>query len=69
MFGSSRSGFTWKEVADILHVSLVSNTAIFGRETRCQKKRTIRAKRASVGTKDAQSTSNQPQFRRPGASR
>ena len=69
MSGSSRSGFTWKEVADILRVSQDSNAAIFLREIKPQRKARIRAKRAPVGTNDAQRTSNQAQFRRPGASR
>jgi|GEM_PF-5205670 hypothetical protein len=32
MSGSSRSGFTWKEVADILRICEVSNAGIFQRE-------------------------------------
>ena len=69
MSGSSRSGFTWKEVADILRIGQVSNAAIFLREIKSQRKGSIRTKRAPVRTNDAQRTSNQPQFRRPGASR
>jgi hypothetical protein len=69
MSGSSRSGFTWKEVADILRICQVANAAIFQREIKPPRKGGIGAKRAPVGTNDAQRTSNQAQFRRPGASR
>jgi len=69
MSGSSHSGFTWNEVAEVLRVSQESNVAIFLREIKSQRKGSIRTKRAPVGTNDAQRTSNQPQFRRPGASR
>jgi hypothetical protein len=69
MSGSSRGGFTWTEVAEILRVSQISDTAIFRREIKRQKKGRIGARRAPVGTKDARRTSDHPQFRRPGASR
>jgi hypothetical protein len=69
MSGSSRSGFTWKEVADILRICQVSNATIFQREIKPPRKGRINAKRAPVGTNDAQRTSNQAQLRRPGASR
>lgn len=69
MSGSSRSGFTWKEVADILRICQVSNAAIFQREIKPPRKGRIRAKRAPDDTNDAQRTSNQAQLRRPGASR
>ncbi len=68
MSSSSRNGFTWKEVADVLRVSPVSNRAISQREIERQKRGSIEAKRASVDTKGARSTSNQAQSRRPGAS-
>lgn len=64
MSGSSRSGFTWKEVANILCVSQDSNLAIFLREIKPQKKVRIRTKRAPVGINDAQRTSNQARLRR-----
>jgi hypothetical protein len=38
MAGSSRSGFTCKEVADVLRVSRISDSAILGREIKRQKK-------------------------------
>lgn len=63
MSGSPRSGFTWKAVADVLRVSQISD------EIKRQRKEGMGAKRTSVDTNDAQSTSNQAQFRRPGASR
>jgi hypothetical protein len=69
MSGSSRGGFTWKEVADILRICEVSNAAIFQREIKPPRKGRIRAGRASDGTNDAQRTSNQAPLRRPGASR
>jgi hypothetical protein len=69
MSGSSRSGFTWKEVADILRICQFSNAAIFQREIKPPRKERIRAKRAPDGTNDAPRTSNQTQLRRPGASR
>jgi hypothetical protein len=69
MSGSSRSGFTWKEVADILRVSENSNAAIFRREIKHQKKGRLRAQRAPAGAKDQQRSSNQARLRQPGASR
>lgn len=69
MPGSSRSGFTWNEIAEILRVSQEPNAAIFLREIKSQRKGSLTTKRAPVGTNHAQRTSNQPQFRRPGASR
>jgi hypothetical protein len=69
MSGSPRSGFTWKEVADILCVSQDSNAAIFRHEIKPQRKARIGAKRAPAGTNDAQRPSNQAQLRRPGAFR
>ena len=57
MSGSSRSGFTWKEVANILCVSQDSNLAIFLREIKPPRKKVrIRTKRAPVGINDAQRT-------------
>jgi len=58
MSGSSRSGFTWKEVADILRVPESPNTAIFPREIKRHKRGRVRAKRAAVRTKDEQLSSN-----------
>ncbi len=69
MSGSSRSGFTWKEVADVLRVSQISDSASLRREIKSQKKRRIEAKRTAINTNDAQRTSDQVQLRRPGASR
>lgn len=69
MSGNFRSGFTWKEVADILHVSQISNAAIFQRGIKGQKKGRIRIKRAPIGAKEAQRAYDQPQLRRPGAAR
>lgn len=54
MSGNFRSGFTWKEVADILHVSQIPNAAIFRREIKRQKKGRLRARRAPIGAKEAQ---------------
>jgi hypothetical protein len=69
MSGSSRNGFTWKEVADVLRVSQVSDSASLRREIKGRKKRRIAAKRTPVATNGAQRTSEQVQLRRPGASR
>jgi hypothetical protein len=69
MSGSSRSGFTWNEIAEILRVSQEPNAVSLLREIKSQREGSIRTKRAPVGTNDAQRTSNQPQFRRRGASR
>lgn len=69
MSGSSRSGFTWKEVADVLRVSQISNSATLRREIKRQKKSRIAAKHIAVATNDARRTSDQAQLRRPGASR
>jgi hypothetical protein len=69
MSGSSCSEFTWKDVANVLRVSLVSNAVSFQREIKRQKKGKIGVKGASVGAKAAPHTSNQTQFHRPGTSR
>jgi len=69
MSGSSRSGFTWKEVADILRVCQISNAAMFRHEIKRPKKRQVGAKRAPIGTKDEQRSSDQSQLRQPSASR
>jgi hypothetical protein len=69
MSGSSRNGFTWKEVADVLRVSQVSDSASLRREIKGRKKRRIAAKRTPVATNGAQRTSEQVQLRRPGGSR
>jgi hypothetical protein len=69
MSGSSHSGFTWKEVAEILRVCEISNTAMFRREIKRPKKRQVGAKRAPIGTKGEQRSSDRPQLRQPGASR
>jgi hypothetical protein len=69
MFGSSRSGFTWKEVADVLHVPVSSSAAIFRREIKRQRKGRVREKRSPVGGKDQQRSSNRFYLRQPGASR
>jgi hypothetical protein len=69
MSGSSRSGFTWKEVAEVLRVSPVTNAAIFETGNKRHRKERIVAKRGPGGIKDARRTSDQAGFRRPGASR
>jgi len=69
MSGSSRNGFTWKEVADVLRVSRISDSASLRREIKGQKKRRIAAKRIPVATNGTQRTSEQVQLRGPGASR
>jgi hypothetical protein len=69
MSGSSRNGFTWKEVADVLRVSRISDSASLRREIKAQKKRRIAAKRTPVATNGTQHTSEQAQLRGPGASR
>ena len=72
MSGSSRSGFTWKEVADVLRVSEISDSAILWREFKRPRNGRIGAKRTPLGTKatnDAEPTTDQAQLRRPGASR
>jgi hypothetical protein len=69
MSGSSRSGFTWKEVADVLRVSQISDSASLRREIKSQRKEMIGAKRTRVDTNDGQRTSEQAQLRRPVASR
>ena len=69
MSGRSRSGFTWKEVADVLRASQVPDSAILGHEIKLRKKERVGAKRRSVATNDAEATSDQVQLRRPGASR
>jgi len=66
MSGGSRSGFTWKEVADVLRVSQISDSAISRREIKHLRKGRIGAKRTPA---NAQRTSDQVQLRRPGASR
>jgi hypothetical protein len=68
MFRSFRSGFTWKEVADVLRVSQISHSAILRREFKRQKKGSKGAKRP-VDTNDTQRISDQARLRRPGASR
>lgn len=69
MSGSSRNGFTWKEVADVLRASQISDSASLRREIKGRKKRRIAAKRTPVATSDTQRTSEQAQLRGPGASR
>ena len=69
MSGSSRNGFTWKEVADVLRASQISDSASLRREMKGQKKRRTGAKRTPVATNGAQRTSEQAQLRGPGASR
>ena len=72
MSGSSRSGFTWKEVADVLRVSEISDSAILWREFKRPRNGRIGAKRTPLDTKatnDAQLTPNHAQLRRRGASR
>ena len=69
MSGSSRSGFTWKEVADILRICQVSNAAIFQRAIKPPRKGRIEAKGTAINTNDTQHTSNQVQLRSRGASR
>ena len=66
MSGSSRSGFTWKEVADVLRASQISDSAISRRAIKRHRKGRIGAKRTPVDTNDAQPTSDQAQLRRPG---
>jgi len=72
MSGSSRSGFTWKEVADVLRVDQISDSAILWREFKRRRKGRIGAKRTPLDTKatnDALPTADQAKLRRPGASR
>jgi hypothetical protein len=69
MSGSSRNGFTWKEVADGLRASQISDPPSLRREIKGQKKRRIAAKRTPVATNGTQRTSEQAQLRGPGASR
>jgi hypothetical protein len=65
MSGSSRNGFTWKQVADILHISESSNAEIFRREIEHQTKGRIGARRSPVVTHDPLRTSERAQLRRP----
>jgi hypothetical protein len=69
MSGSSRNGFSWKEVADVLRASQISDSASLRRAIKGQKKRRIAAKRTPVATNGAQRTAEQAQLRGPGASR
>jgi hypothetical protein len=69
MSRSSRSGFTWKEVADVLRVSQVSDSTILRREIKQRRKGRIGAKRGPIDNSDVQRTSDQAPLRRPGASR
>jgi hypothetical protein len=69
MSGSSRNGFTWKDVVDVLRVSQTSDSAILRRAIKGQKKRRIAAKRTPVATNGTQRTSEQAQLGGPGASR
>ena len=69
MAGGSRNGFTWKEVADILRVCQISNAAMFRRGIKRPQERQVGAKRATIGTKGEQRSSDQSQLRQPGPSR
>jgi hypothetical protein len=51
MSGSSRSRFTWKEVADVLRVPQIPDSAILRREIKRQKKGRVGAKRTPGATK------------------
>ena len=68
MFGTSRKGFTWKEVADVLRVPESSIASMFGREIRRQKNGEVKAKRALVGARDQRRSSNPAHLRQPAAS-
>lgn len=67
MSGRSRNGFTWKEVADVLRVAQISDSAIVQREFKRPKKQSVGAK-GPVKTNDVQRTSDRAQLRRRGAS-
>jgi hypothetical protein len=69
MSDTSRNGFTWKEVADVLLVSEDSSAAIFGREIKRQKNGRASAKRALVGARDQRRSSNPAHLRQPATSR
>jgi|HubBroStandDraft_2_1064218.scaffolds.fasta_scaffold67027_2 hypothetical protein len=68
MFGTSRNGFTWKKVADVLHVPESSIASIFGREIRRQKNGGVKAKRRLAGARDQRRSSNPAHLRQRAAS-
>jgi hypothetical protein len=52
MFGAHRRGFSWKEIAEVLHVTRAVARATFGREIKRSRSKSVEAQPPAIVIQD-----------------